>query len=249
MGSIASPRFYVYILCRPNGTPFYVGKGSNGRIYDHEREARSGHRCHKCHVIRKVWRAGGDIHRYIVFTTDDEQEAFTYERETIALYGRETLANETDGGEGVSGWVPTPEETARKSAATRARYRDPAERAKTAALVRARYANPDERARTSERMKQALSGPAARARMSASVKARYADPDEREQARKNTTALWADPVERAKRLAKSADPEVRAKQSASARAQRSDPDYRARQSAKAKAAWARRKAREEDKSS
>jgi hypothetical protein len=224
--------------------PFYVGKGSKGRIYDHEQEAKLGHRCHKCNVIRKVWKSGGDIHRYIVFTTDNEQEAFDFERETIALYGRDTLTNVTDGGEGVSGWIPTPEETARKSAATRARYLDPAERAKTAASVRARYANPEERARTSERMKRALASPEARARISANLHKRYADPVEREFARQNAQAQWANPVERAKRLAKAADPEVRAKQSASARIQRADPEYRARQSAAAKAAWKRRKARE-----
>ncbi|MFZ2541952.1 MAG: hypothetical protein WAW75_09310, partial [Gallionella sp.] len=25
-------QFYAYIHCKPDGTPFYVGKGANGRI-------------------------------------------------------------------------------------------------------------------------------------------------------------------------------------------------------------------------
>jgi hypothetical protein len=95
--------FYVYLLCRPNGKPFYVGKGKSRRIYDHEKEARGSCKCHKCNVIRKIWRYGGEVQRYIVFTTNDEQAAFAYECELIALHGRGNLCNLTDGGEGVSG--------------------------------------------------------------------------------------------------------------------------------------------------
>ncbi len=93
-------RFYVYVLARPNGEPFYVGKGSGNRIDDREREARAGHRCHKCNIIRKVWGEGGQVQRSVVFETDDEQEAFDRERQLIAFYGRDALANHTDGGEG-----------------------------------------------------------------------------------------------------------------------------------------------------
>lgn len=32
-------RWYTYVLCRPDGTPFYVGKGSGRRVLDHELEA------------------------------------------------------------------------------------------------------------------------------------------------------------------------------------------------------------------
>jgi hypothetical protein len=95
--------FYVYLLCRPNGKPFYVGKGKGIRIFRHDDEARRGHECHKCNVIRKIWRNGGQVIRYTIFTTDDESAAFAYEREMIALYGRKNLTNLTDGGDGVSG--------------------------------------------------------------------------------------------------------------------------------------------------
>lgn len=106
--AILPQAFYVYVLARPNGTPFYVGKGKRWRIYEHEREARTGHKCHKCNIIRKIWKGGGEVQRYTIFTTIDESDAFAYERETIALYGRKNLCNQTDGGEGASGH-PMPE--------------------------------------------------------------------------------------------------------------------------------------------
>jgi hypothetical protein len=93
--------FYVYVLVRPNGVPFYVGKGKDKRIFDHDKEARSGHKCYKCNVIRKIWKQGGEVQRYIVFTTIDESEAYAYERELISLHGRHNLTNLTDGGEGL----------------------------------------------------------------------------------------------------------------------------------------------------
>lgn len=93
------PRFYVYVLSRPDGRPFYVGKGQADRVRDHEREARRDCECHKCHIIRKIWRDGGQVQRTIVFRSDDEQVALDREREEIAHCGRENLCNYTDGGD------------------------------------------------------------------------------------------------------------------------------------------------------
>lgn len=87
--------FYVYLLLRPNGKPFYVGKGIGNRIGFHENEARKDHDCHKCRVIRKIWRSGGEVGREIIFRTDNEDEAYRIEAITIARF-RSGLVNVLD---------------------------------------------------------------------------------------------------------------------------------------------------------
>lgn len=117
MSILPSRHFYVYVLSRPDRTPFYVGKGHHDRIAVHERAARRGHTCHRCNIIRKIWREGGEVQRSIVLTTTDEQEAFEHERKLIATIGRKNLCNLTDGGEGSSN--PAPDVRARRRAASK----------------------------------------------------------------------------------------------------------------------------------
>lgn len=101
MSSILSPkRFYVYLLCDPRDATFYVGKGIGGRMHEHEKEAERGCECHKCRKIRKIWRLGGQVHKKIVFRTDDEQEAYDYERHLIDQFGLHNLTNHAPGGDG-----------------------------------------------------------------------------------------------------------------------------------------------------
>lgn len=185
-------KYYVYILARPNGKPFYVGKGVRDRVYHHEREARKGHKCHKCNIIRKIWRQGGEIQRYTVFTTDDEQEALKYEMELIALYGRPTLANITDGGEGTSGRTASPDTRKKQSDGIKRRYQsDPVYRQQVQerlAQLRARREDPsatakevgnrpEEIARRSEQAKQQWQTTDLRKRISETAKARWANPE------------------------------------------------------------------------
>lgn len=95
--------YYVYLLLTPDEKPFYVGKGQKQRVFAHTQEARIGHRCYKCNLIRKLWRQGLNYTYSIVFITNDETVAFKHERMLIVQYGRENLCNLTDGGEGCSG--------------------------------------------------------------------------------------------------------------------------------------------------
>lgn len=83
-------RFYVYILCRPNGRPFYVGKGVNFRALEHEAEARRHHPLgesnpFKCNVIRKIIREGGEIIYRVesYFEVGQQQECLKREAELI----------------------------------------------------------------------------------------------------------------------------------------------------------------------
>ena len=86
---------YVYVLCRPDQTPFYVGKGVNRRVLAHEAEARQNHSIgetnpFKCNVIRKILRQGSTILYAIdsVFSREREQASLEREAILIARIGR-----------------------------------------------------------------------------------------------------------------------------------------------------------------
>jgi uncharacterized protein len=86
---------YVYVLCRPDQTPFYVGKGVNRRVLDHEAEARQNHPVgernpFKSNVIRKILRQSGAILYAIdsVFPREREQESYQREAKLIAMIRR-----------------------------------------------------------------------------------------------------------------------------------------------------------------
>lgn len=96
LGPDTHHRFYVYLLLRPNGKPFYVGKGTGNRIAYHESEARNKKcQCHKCKVIRKIWRSGQEVGRQIIFSTSDEMIAYQVEAYTIQRF-RNQLVNVYD---------------------------------------------------------------------------------------------------------------------------------------------------------
>lgn len=230
------PRFYVYLLCRPNGKPFYVGKGSGRRVFNHDSEARRDCPCHKCRIIRKVWRQGGEIIRYTVFTTNDEDEAYTYEQELIASYGRKNLANATDGGMGGRGHSTSPEIRALRRAARLADWANPEYRARMVAMSRSIHSSSEQRMRLSELNKARLADPAERQRMSAAQKKRYEDPAEHAKQTAVNHKRWSDPEQRQRLAERNRDPEMRAKLSATRKAQWADPEYRAKMMAHRKKA-------------
>ena len=102
--------YYIYFYLRSRdsaigkaGTPYYVGKGKGRRAY---------HTGHSYDVPKDK--------NNIVFVLNNltEEQAFQNEIDFISWYGRVDsgngiLRNLTDGGEGMSGWVPS-EETKRK---------------------------------------------------------------------------------------------------------------------------------------
>lgn len=100
--------FYVYVLCRQCGEPFYVGKGMKFRCLQHEADARTTKTLtHKLNVIRSLHREGRAVAYRIDSSYADEAEALARERALIAEIGRHDLklgplTNQTDGGEGTS---------------------------------------------------------------------------------------------------------------------------------------------------
>ena len=93
--TVMSDLTYVYVLCRPDETPFYVGKGVNRRVFAHESEARQDHPLgesnpFKCNVIRKIHRSGHSVLYAIdsVFPRDREQDCLEREAWLIGQIGR-----------------------------------------------------------------------------------------------------------------------------------------------------------------
>lgn len=108
LSTSANGRYYVYLLIRPDGTPFYVGKGKGKRLFFHESEALGDGRSHKLNTIRAITRAGKQVAYGIVGFYEEEAECHLREIEEIRHIGRHDLkagplTNLTDGGEGVSG--------------------------------------------------------------------------------------------------------------------------------------------------
>ena len=106
--------YYVYQLRLENSeSPFYIGKGRGRRMLDHFKNSELKKRSHKNNVINKAIREGVEVLREVLYEGLTEEQAHAKEIELIALYGRRVnggcLTNATDGGEGVSGYKPSPE--------------------------------------------------------------------------------------------------------------------------------------------
>ena len=105
-------KYYIYLL-KDNDIPFYVGKGTNKRMYQHLSDAKHDKRkSPTTSKIKSMLSAGREIQYEKIFETDDLNEAYIIETATIKKYGRidngtGILTNLTDGGEGPRGYVPT----------------------------------------------------------------------------------------------------------------------------------------------
>lgn len=83
--------YYVYVLRRPDSSPFYVGKGRGMRLFQHESEARQAHpfgetNPFKCNIIRKIINSGKDVIYEIDSIFPDDQEINALEREARLIF-------------------------------------------------------------------------------------------------------------------------------------------------------------------
>jgi hypothetical protein len=109
--------FYTYLHCKPDGMPFYVGKGSNGRGHSkrHSDFINSRNQHHK----NTVAKHGKENILVFVFPCESEEQALADEIQQIAQLRNEgyALCNISDGGDSVmSGKKHTPETIAKMSA-------------------------------------------------------------------------------------------------------------------------------------
>ena len=122
--------YYTYLHCKPDGTPFYVGKGevSRKRGYDFTQSRNRHYRA----IVEKY---GRESIQDFVFPCDSEQQAFNDEVQQIACLRNlgVRLCNMTAGGDGFSGGRHTPESKAKISALHKGRKRSAETKAKLSA--------------------------------------------------------------------------------------------------------------------
>ena len=104
-------QFYTYIHCKPNGDPFYVGKGCGNRNRDFLHHRNQHHK----NITLKY---GSENIGVFTFPCATEQQAFSDEIQQIAQlrHAGYDLANMTNGGDGVSGLVHSELSRAKMSA-------------------------------------------------------------------------------------------------------------------------------------
>lgn len=171
--------FYVYIWKRPCGAPFYVGKGSGKReTVEHRRNPIFRN------IVAKIRARGEEPVVERIFDGITEREAFAHEIALVAKYGRKNnhtgiLANLTDGGDGVSGWVASAETRARMSAANKGKVLSEDHRAKIGAANKGKAKSEDHRANLSAANIGKVLSQDARAKISAANKGKVLSEEHR----------------------------------------------------------------------
>lgn len=121
MNTVTAKQFYTYFHTRNDtGKPFYVGKGCGDRAHHVNRN--------NPHWRNIVAKHGHTVH--IASHWPTEGEAFEHEKFLILCFKDlgVKLANMTNGGEGISGLVHTPEAKAKISAASKSQMQSVANR-------------------------------------------------------------------------------------------------------------------------
>ena len=87
-------KYYTYAYLREDGTPYYIGKGKNGRMHSDHKKIPLPPKERRIYLKKNL----------------TEEQSFKHEIYMIGVFGRKDLKtgillNMTDGGEGVSGGI------------------------------------------------------------------------------------------------------------------------------------------------
>lgn len=182
-----SKQFYVYIHKKPDGTPFYVGKGTANRAYQFSKRSE----WHK-NIVAKYGRSNIIIE---VINCFNESQAFDLEKIYIKQFKLSgvCLVNLTDGGEGVSGLVrghPSDEHKKKNGDARRGKKQsEETKRKRSEALKgRKRFIDPEWRAKISLSRKGQPS-PRIRAKLSDETKLKISNSQKARLTKKNNDAI------------------------------------------------------------
>jgi len=194
--------FFVYLHRRKtNGKVFYVGKGTR---YRHK--ATWGRNPHWWNIVNK--------HGYtieIVESGMQEWWALELERELILKYKDQDLANLTDGGEGMSGYVYSK----KTLSLLKQRHADPAYREHMSKKAKERFANPIYKQAHAERQKLVMKNPVVREKIRQKALKQHESPEAKEILRQRALLMFQDPSvrenARQKALARFDTPEKRSK--------------------------------------
>ena len=230
-------KFYVYVYLDPRplklNQPVYVGKGTGDRDLSHW--SRGSHNKPLQDFLSHL--RGRNMTALVerVFETDDEQEAFAKEMQLIELYGRRdlktgTLFNRTDGGEGPSGLLRTPEQKAVDAAHTLKHWEDPAYRAKVVTAQQEAQSTPEARANKSLASLKTWQDTEVRSKRQVGIKAGRSTEASKAKTSAQAKGQWADPSYAASQTANNKEianrPEVKAAKAAALKAKWADPEFK-----------------------